>query len=575
MTVQAPTSPATGRDGARARADRAPKAALIVALTVLGVLIGYPTLWVLMTAFGLPDYFSLEAFTSLLTDDSLLVPLINTVLLGALCAIGAVLFGVPLAWYTAVTDGPFRRFVHLAVMATYITPPYLTAIAFTLLLSPEAGYLNRPLVSLGLPAFDIYTLPGLALVVTLHVCSFAYLLVHDALRRVDAPLLEAARMLNAGPRQAVTRILLPLVAPAITAGALMSGIIAMTEFGPQAILGTPGGLSFLPTRIVSSLGGYPPRYADMAVLALVLVLFAVVGLYVQRRALRRSSFITVTGRGARPLELSLGRFRWLAATVVLLFVTFATVLPFLVLLNGAFAVRWTEMAGPGNITGANFATAFWEDAVTPFALLNSAGLAAATATFCVALALLIAYLAFRTRIRGRELPDYLASIPLGLPATVIGFGIFLAVANPPFRDLYGTIWLLLILYIVRFVPLAVRTVNAGASQISSELEEAARIGGATWGTAAKRISLPLLAPNLVAAWLLVFMPAANELGGTILLYTSGTETLSIAVFRLNDLGQFGPVAALAVSVIAALLVLSALAQRINSPRRRRTQRRDH
>lgn len=549
---------------------RGPRFVFIGVLVVLGLLIGYPMLWVLVTSFGLPDGFSLDAFTGLFTDDSLLRPLLNTILLGVVCAIGAVVLGVPLAWYTAATDGPFRRLVHLAVMATYITPPYLTAIAFTMLLSPQAGYLNRALAGLGIGAFNIYSLAGLSLVITLHVCSFAYLLVHDALKRIDAPLLEAARMLRAEPSAVVRRILLPLVAPAITSGALMSGIIAMTEFGPQAILGTPAGLSFLPTRIVSSLGGYPPRYADMAVLALILVLFAVLGLYLQRRALRKQSFITVAGRGVRPIQFQLGAWRWPAAAVALLFVLFATVAPMAVLLSSAFARNWTAPVAPSNLTLANFASAFGDDPITTQAVLNSAGLAAVAATICVAMALLIAFLTFRTRIRGRTFPDYLASVPLGLPATVLGFGLLLAVVNPPFQGLYGTMALLLILYIVRFIPLATRTVNSGASQISGELEEAARITGANWWTTARRISIPLLGPTLAAAWLLVFMPAANELGGTILLYASGTETISIAIFRLNDLGQFGPVAALAVSVIVGMLLVSALAQKLTNPRKRRS-----
>lgn len=558
--------PTRRRSGSTARG---PSLVFVGVLVVLALLIGYPMFWVLVTAFGLPDTFTLHAFTALVTDQSLLGPLLNTLLLGVVCAIGAVLLGVPLAWYTAATDGPLRRVVHLAVMATYITPPYLTAIAFTMLLSPQAGYLNRGLAVLGLGPFNIYSMAGLSLVITVHVCSFAYLLVHDALKRIDAPLLEAARMLRARPVQLIRRILLPLVAPAITSGALMSGIIAMTEFGPQAILGTPAGLSFLPTRIVSSLGGYPPRYADMAVLALILVLFAVFGLYFQRRALRKQSFITVAGRGVRPIRFKLARWRWPVAALALLFVAFATLMPMAVLLTSAFAKNWNAPIGLSNLTLDNFRAAFVDDPITTHAVLNSVGLAALAATICVALAMLIAFLMFRTKLRGRTLPDYVASVPLGLPATVLGFGLLLAVVNPPFQVLYGTMALLLILYIVRFIPLATRTVNSGASQISGELEEAARITGATWWTTARRISVPLLGPTLAAAWLLVFMPAANELGGTILLYTSGTETISIAIFRLNDLGQFGPVAALAVTVIAGMLLVSAFAQRLTSPRTRR------
>lgn len=544
-----------------------PKLFLVVITLVLLLLIGYPMVWVGISAFGLPETFSLRAFGKLFTDSSLLQPLINTVLLGIFCAVGAALLGVPLAVYTAITDGPLRRFVHLAVMATYITPPYLSAIAFTLLLSPQAGYLNQAFRSIGLPTFNVYSMAGLTIVVTLHVCSFSYLLVHDALKRIDAPLLEAARVLQASPLQVARRILLPLVAPAITSGVLMSGIIAMTEFGPQAVLGTPAGLSFLPTRIVSSLGSYPPRYADMAVLALVLVAFAIVGLYVQRRALGKQSFITVSGKGVRPIQIRLKGWRWPAAFLSLFFVLVATVLPLGMFASSAFAENWTTLVGPGNFTLDNFNIALLQDQITRSAVGNSAWLAVLAATICVIIALAIAYFVHRTRLTGRTVPDYIAAIPLGLPATVLGFGLLLAAAHPPFRFMYGTISLILVLYIIRFLPLASRTINSGASQLSVELEEAARISGATWWKTLKKITLPLMWPTMITAWLLVLMPAANELGGTVLLYSSGTETISIAILRLNDLGQFGPVAAMAVTVIAGLLLISALAQLLTRGRR--------
>src|SRR5699024_5091033 len=141
----------------------------------------------------------------------------------------------------------------------------------------------------------------------------------------------------------------------------------------------------------------------------------------------------------------------------------ATVLPFGMFLSGAFAEDWTAIAGPGNFTLENFAEAFVADPVTGSAVTNSAGLAAAAATVCVLIALLIASFAHRTNLRGRTLPDYIASIPLGLPATVLGFGLLLAVTHPPFRFVYGTLGLLLLLYVIRFLPLAARTVNSGAS----------------------------------------------------------------------------------------------------------------
>lgn len=541
-------------------------------IIVLLLLIAYPIGWLVATAFGAPKGFDFSAFISVFSSESLLTTISNTLILGISCAFGAVVLGVPLAWYTAVTDGPFRKTIHTAVIATYVTPPYLTAIAFTLLLSPQAGVMNTAIKSVGLPAFNIYSMAGLVLVISLHVCSFCYLMVHDAFKRIDGPLIEAAQTLQASRMSVIRRIVLPLVAPSITGGALLAGIIAMTEFGPQAVLGGPAALTFLPTRIVSSLGGYPPRWDEMAVLALILVLFAIIGLYVQRRVLSKQSFITVSGKGITPMRVDLGKARWPAATLAILFAVVATVLPFAVLVSGAFAIQPTELLSLSNFTLENFAAAFIDDPVTARAVANSAGLAVAAATICVVIGLTIAYVSARTTSKSRNMPDYIAALPLGLPATVIGFGLLLAVINPPFRSLYATSAVLLLLYIVRFLPLATRALNSGLSQLSPDLEAAARISGASWFTAIRRISLPLLAPTIVAAWLLVLMPSMNELGGTIVLYSSGNETISIAIMRLNDLGQFGPVAALAVTIIGALLIVSNFANRLSSGGEERAQR---
>lgn len=562
------------RERAQKRSFKVPTSPLSIAalIVVLLILIAYPIGWLLATAFGAPKGFDFSAFVSVFSSETLLTTISNTLILGVSCAVGAIAVGVPLAWYTAVSDGPFRKTIHTAVIATYVTPPYLTAIAFTLLLSPQAGVLNTAFKSVGLPTFNIYSMPGLVVVISLHVCSFSYLMVHDALKRIDGPLIEAAQTLQASRAAVIRRIVLPLVAPAVTGGALLAGIIAMTEFGPQAVLGGPAGLTFLPTRIVSSLGGYPPRWDEMAVLALILVLFAIVGLYVQRRVLSKQSFITVAGRGITPMRMSLGKARWPAAALAILFAIVATVLPFAVLVSGAFAAQPTEFLSPANFTLHNFTTAFVDDPVTARAVANSAGLAAAAATICVLIGLMISYVSARTSSKARNVPDYIAALPLGLPATVIGFGLLLAVINPPFRFLYATSALLLLLYIVRFLPLATRALNSGLSQLSPDLEAAARISGATWFTAIRRISLPLLAPTIIAAWLLVLMPSMNELGGTIVLYSSGNETISIAIIRLNELGQFGPVAALAVTIIAALLIVSNLANRLNRGGAERPQR---
>jgi iron(III) transport system permease protein len=337
-------------------------------------------------------------------------------------------------------------------------------------------------------------------------------------------------VLRAGRWTVTRRITLPLVAPAITGGALLAAVDSMALFGPQAFLGLPAQIVFLPTRIYGLLGSYPPRWGDASALSLILVLLTVAGLVVQRGYLERRSFVTVF---------------------------FSALAPVAVLTAAAFSKSWIAPPLPDNVTLAHFRSALFDDQVAVRGIVNSFTLATGAALITMLLGLAIAYIDLRTRLRGRRLLDYLAILPLGLPGTVMAVGILLAFIRPPLV-LYGTIWILLVAYVARFVPLAVRSANATLRQSDPALEEAARITGATWLQTIRIVLLPIARPGLIVAFLLVFIPALSELSATILLYTGGTETIAVAIFRLNDLGQLEVVAALAVFMLAVILVVSLL-----------------
>ena len=221
----------------------------------------------------------------------------------------------------------------------------------------------------------------------------------------------------------------------------------------------------------------------------------------------------------------------------------------------AFSKNWIDPPTLANLTIAHFNSALFSDQIAVRGILNSFRLATAAALIAVLIGAAIADV--RTDLRGRRLLDYLAILPLGLPGTVMAVGVLLAFIRPPF-SIYGTIWILLVAYVARFIPLATRSANATFRQIDPSLEEAARITGAGWLTAIRRILIPLSRPGLLVAFLLVFIPAFGELSATILLYTGGTETIAIAIYRLNDLGQLEVVSALAVFTICVILVLSGL-----------------
>lgn len=366
-------------------------------------------------------------------------------------------------------------------------------------------------------------------------------------------------MLGARRWTMLCRITLPLIAPAITGGALLAAINSIALFGPQAFLGLPAQIVYLPTRIYGALGAYPPRFADASALSIVLVLVTVLGLFVQRRYLGRRSFVTVGGRGARPAHHALGALRWPLALVILVVVALSSIAPLTVLVAAAFSKVWTDAPTVNNLTLANFAVALVDNQIAARGIANSFKLAAAAATLAVLIGLAIAYLDVRTRMRGRRLLDYLAILPLGLPGTVLAVALLQAFIRFPVA-IYGTVWILLLAYVVRSMPIAVRGANSALRQVDASLEEAARVAGASWLTTIRRILLPIMRSNLMLAWLLVFIPALGELSATILLYTNGTETISVAIFRLSDLGQLEVVAALSTVLIVVILLATLLTQ---------------
>ena len=552
--------PADARRAPSARRFGLQGVVLGLAVALLLFLVGYPLLWLFLGALGVPQSFGLEHVQRAFTRPQNYAALVNTLQLALGTGIMSIFIGVPLAWATARTDMPLRQVVHALVALSYIMPPYLTALAYIFLLGPDAGHFNRLLQgAFGFESgpLNIFSMPGVIFVIGIHVFAFTYFLTHSALKSVDASLEESAQMLGARRWQTALRINLPLVAPAVTGGALLAAIDSLALFGPQAIIGTPAQITFLPTRIYATIGSYPPRWAEASALSLLLVVLTVAGLAVQRGYLERRSYVTVGGRGVRTQIIDLGAWRWPLLAFCLIVVFFSAVAPIGVLTLNAFSKSWTDPLSFSNLTLTHFNAALFQDQVAVRGILNSLKLATAAATIAVVIGAAVAYLDLRTNVRGRRILDYLAILPLGLPGTVMAVGILLAFIRLPI-PIYGTLWILLAAYVARFIPLATRSANATFRQIDPSLEEAGRITGASWLHAIRRILMPLSRPGLLVAFLLVFIPAFGELSATILLYTGGTETIAIAIYRLNDLGQLEVVSALAVFTIVVVLTLAAL-----------------
>jgi iron(III) transport system permease protein len=516
------------------------------------VLVVLPVAFLLVGSVWTESGPTLSYFLRVLSVRLYLQSLTNSLILGALTGLISVAIGVPLAWAVSRTNVPGKRLIQATATLSYLSPPFLTAIAFVFLFSPNAGVGNvflRDVLHLPWLTFNVFSMAGLVLVTVIHTFPFVFILASGALRSVDASYEEAAQILGAGRLRTALAVTGPLVAPAVLSGVLLSFVNAIALFGSQAIIGLPGRIFTLPTRLYA-LFTYPPQYGLASALSLVFVAITIVALYFQRSFLARRSYVTLGGKGSRPQLIDLGAWRWLLLGFCALIFIVAIMLPYTTLIAVSLSKSW-GLDFWRNLTFANYAFVLWKYDVTQRAILNSVFLAVVAALIAVFLGAIISWIDLRTKMPGRRLLDYAALVPMGLPGIVMAIALIQFWLRVPL-ELYGTLAILLLAYVGRYVPLGVRATNASLRQVDPSLEESAAILGSSWGHTMREVTLPLIRPGLFAGWLLVFVPAVQELSASILLFSSSSITLAVAVYNLYETGATEAVAALAMINIAII-----------------------
>jgi iron(III) transport system permease protein len=557
------------RSDGRARPQLLPRletgvmGAAVVALIVLVVL---PLLFLLVSSVRGEEGLSLEHFTEALSGRLYLQALINSLVLGAWTGLFSIVIGLPMAWAVSRTNVPFPALFRATATLSYLSPPFLTAIAYVNLFSPNAGLINvflRDVVGAPWLTFNVFSMGGLVLVTVLHTFPFVFLLASSALQSVDASYEEAAQILGAGRLRTALLVTLPLIAPAVLAGTLLAFVNAIALFGSQAILGLPGRIVTLPTRIYA-LFDYPPQYGLASALSLLFIVITVAALYLQHRFLARRSYVTVGGKGARPQLIDLGPMRWVLLSFCAAVFVVAIVLPYGALIAVSLSKSW-GLSFWKNLSLDNYRFVLFEYNVTQRAILNSLLLATLAATIAVLLGAVIGWIDVRTKAMGRRLLDYAALVPLGLPGIVMAVALIQFWLTMPVA-LYGTLTILLLAYVGRYIPLGVRAANTSLRQIDASLEESARVLGASWARTLREVTLPLIRPGLFAGWLLVFVPVIQELSASILLFSSSSITLAVAVYNLYETGYTEPVAALAMVNVAIISIALLVAHWLASGR---------
>jgi iron(III) transport system permease protein len=465
----------------------------------------------------------------------------NTVGISLLATLFATALGLALGWLFGRTDLPRAAlFEQFATLPIFI-PPFVGAVAWTLLSAPRIGAFNVALRNLGLPeALDIYTPVGMAWVIGIYLAPYVMMMVAGALRSMDPSLEEAARVSGLDSVRTAARITLPLIAPAILSGAVLAFTIAIGLFGTPVVLGWAKQILLLTSRIWISSQAVPPDYGAMAILAIYLIALSLIANGLQRWLLADRSFVTVTGKGFRPHAIALGRARGPCLALVIFYLLLTVVAPLAILLAACLSTyTWSgkftldnvaEIAGSGDV---------WDT------LKNSIWISFISATIALVLGLEIAWLANRTRLRGRRILETLALIPVSVPGIAFGVGVMFLWLRAPV-DVYGTAWIIILAFVGRFTAYAIRPIGASLMQVHPELEESARVAGFGWLRTLLYITLPLIRPSIVASWILLFSIFMTELSMVILLYTANTRTFSVLAFETWSTGVFSLLAGLSI-----------------------------
>ena len=512
------------------------------------------------TRSGLVVGYTLENYRALIDLGQTATVLGNTLVFGIGSALVALALGGALAWLVERSDAPFKGVVYIAALVSFGTPGVVKVIGWILLLGPEQGIVNVIVRNtLGLPGFNLFSMAGMILVEGLLWTPVVFLLLATTFRAMDPNLEEAAAASGSGMLQTIWRVTLRLALPTVLSVLLLTVVRTLESFEIPALVGIPARIEVLTTLVFESVrSGFVPQYGQASAYAVILTLVVVILLIPYARLTNQANrFATVTGKGFRPRLLTLGRWRALAGVFVL-------GLPGVVLLPIAVLV-WASLlpfyqapsaAALSSITSANYQRVITDvNAIGPLA--NTLVVGIVSASVVTFLALLVAWLVFRTRVRARLLLEYMGAMPLVLPGIVLGIAVLRMYLTLPI-PIYGTLWILVVAYVARYIPFGIRFSEAGLLQVHRDLEDSASASGARFTAVLRGIVVPLMAPALASAWIYVFLLSVKELSVAMLLYGPQSRLVSVTMFEMWSNGQVTELAAFCVSVSALFVAIGAL-----------------
>jgi iron(III) transport system permease protein len=544
---------------------RRPNFLLLLCVGIAGWLVLVPLVALFVTAFtedtGLGfGAWTLDNFVEAYGSASILRLVLNSLIYALGTAAVSFAIGGFVAWAVERTDAPGRALFHNLALLSFAIPGLLMAMAWIFVLSPNIGWVNAALKSaFGLTSapLNIYTMAGMIWALASHYFPLAYLAVGPALRALDVRMEEAGLMAGARYWQVLPKITLPLLRPAILSGLLLLVILALSSYEVPRVIGRPARIEVFTTAIQNATAGTPPEFGVASALSLTLLAVCIIAVFFYQRATRNAeAFATITGKGYKPTRIELGRWRWPVAAAIGAVFLLALGLPLFTLAWQSFFRNLSQpflgSSVPATLENYRYVLRY---PIFLNAVRTSVIVSAMTATFVVALTLVMAWLARRSASRFAWLLDALAFAPIAIPSVIVGASVLFTYLVVPI-PVYNTIWILFIAYVTLALPYGMRFASSGMTQIHRELEEAAAVSGASLAQVFWRILTPLLLPFLLAAWIYVFVLSVRELGASIFLIGPGTNVLgTISLTMWEEGGSYGAIAALSVVQIVPLLLI--------------------
>ncbi len=511
--------------------------------------------------------FSLETFGRLFSYNMNRSALVNTVVGGLAAMVLGTLIAFPLAWLVGRTNLHGRRFFRRLFVLTYMVPPYVGAMAWLRLLNPNVGTVNLALRGLlGLSAatgpINVYSLGGLVWVLTTFYYPYAFITISRAMEKMDPSLEEASRVSGASPFITLARVTLPIMTPSLIAGALLVFVSAASCYGIPSIIGAPGKVHTVTTRIIEYYGRGTQGLNDATGLAVFLMALAILILYLSDFVIAKKQYITVSGKSVRPNIVDLRAWRVPLTVLVSLFAGLIVLLPFATILTTSLKIDvGKSVLEAGNFTLNQWSTVF-SRSETMGSLRNSLVFASVAATAGIAVAMTMSYLLQRTRIPGRRLPDFLITLGSGSPSVVIALGLIMSMQGRFGVNIYNTAWILIVAYLIKYMMMGMRTVTSAISQIHVSLEESSQIAGASWVGTMRRVTGPLIFPSIAAGWFLIFIPCFYELSMTTLLYSNTTKTIGFQLYEYWTYTSQPQASAMAFGILMIVIVINTLFNRL-------------